>query len=244
MKKIALLLMFLLSTHFVSAQNESINIKKELSKIYGDFQKKDSELNKKHLGKYQPLFKEGNNSEKRGLDSLYRIDFKRYYEELKPYKAQKIESLTKLLGSLNEANPMIGKITVYSEDQPEEVEKINEAKKNPEYSHLQFIGITTDEQLDLIEDKDKIQTIRKDFVADFDSYYFSDSGENVLSAKISFVLDDDGYFKKIKPVEGNKEFAYFCAISLYMMHKKYEPTTYKGKPVLNRYQLPVKMQFE
>lgn len=244
MKKIALLVLFLFNTHFLFAQNKSVDIKKEISKIYGDFQKKDSELNKKYLSKYQSPYKAGNIDEKKVSDSLHKIDFEKYYVELSPYKLQKIESLKKLLGLLNEENPMIGKITVYSKDKPEEVEKIDEAKKNPEYSHLQFIGITTDEQLDLIEDKDKIQTIRKDFVANCDSYYFSDSGANVLSAKISFVLDDDGYFKKIKPVEGNKEFAYFCAISLYMMHKKYEPTTYKGKPVLTRYQLPVKMQFE
>lgn len=244
MRKFGLFFILLLWHHFSFAQNQKIYVEGELREIYSDFNERNSGLSEKYLGKYKSLIPEKDQSKKRIQDSLYTIDYKKYREELKPHKIIKIDRLKELLKNLNEENPMLGKITIYIKDDPEDVERMNQAKKNPDFSHFEYIGILKSEEKDLLIDKDKIQAIRKDFIKYFDSSYFTDSGSSVLSAKISFVLDEDGYFKTVKPIEGNEEFAYFCAISLFEMHKKYKPNSYKGKPILTRYVLPVKMQFE
>lgn len=244
MRKIGLLFILLLMSHFSFAQSQTIYVEGELREIYSDFKQQDSQLYKKYLEKHKSSFLEKDENKKRISDSLYSIDYKKYREELKPHKIVKIDRLKELLKNLNKENPLIGKINIYVKDNPEEVEKVNQAKKNPEFAHFEYVGISKSEEKDLLIDKDKILAIRTDFTKYFDTSYFTDSGSSVLSAKISFVLDEDGYFKTVKPVDGNEEFAYFCAISLFDMHKKYNPNTYKGKPILTRYILPIKMQFE
>ncbi len=237
--------MFFAFNFFSFAQTEKTDIKRQLDGIYKDFNKINSELYVKYLDKYKPLYgTQKNEAEKKAFDSLYKLDYSKYYEELRPYLKVKVENLKELLKKLNDENPLIGRTTLYNTDKPEEVQKINEAKNNPDYSDFKFIGITKNEETDLLVNKENIKTIRTDFSNNFDSSFFDDSGETTLSAKISFVLDNDGYIKKLKPIEGSAEFGYFCAITLYEIHKKYEPSLYKGNPVLTRYALPIKMQFD
>lgn len=244
MKRIILLLLVISGVQLSFAQSLKIDIGRELSKIYSEFDQRESELDKKYLDQFSSKEKQNFKGDLKVWDSLYKVNYRAYYNELKPFQAKKTENLKSLLQLLNDANPLIGKTVYYFKDVPGEEEKIAEAKKNPENSRFVYMGILKSDQKDLIEDQDKIQTIRKDFVNNLDSSYFSESGEDTLSAQISFVLDDDGYFKRIKPLKGNEEFAYFCAINLYQMKKRYEPNTYKGKPVLTRFVLPIKMKFE
>ena len=244
MRKIFALIVLLSLQNYLQAQSKKLDIKIELNKIYREFEKKDSELNKKYLVKYKSLLPEKDENRKLKLDSLYRIDYKNYYQELQPYNKVKREALKKLLEKLNNENPLVGKFTIYVKDDPKDVEKIKIAQKNPDYADFEFMGILKSEEKDLVIDLAKINKIRTDFSNNFDSSLFLDAADSVLSAKIAFILDADGYLKKIKPMEGNEEFAYLCAITLYQMQKRYEPNKYKGKPILTRYALPVKMQFK
>lgn len=244
MRKIVFVFLLVFCYQLSFAQSSKAEIGKELSKIYKEFNQHDSELTKKYLSQFSSKEKRNYKGDLKVWDSLYKVNYGKYYEERKPIQLKKIENLKILLQVLNDKSPLVGKTIYYFKDVPGEEDEITAAKKNPENLRFEYIGILESDQNNLIIDKDKIQTIRKDFINNLDSSYFSESGEYQLSAQISFILDDDGYFKRIIPMKGNEEFAYFCAISLYQMNKKYKPNTYKGKPVLTKFVLPIKMNFE
>lgn len=244
MKKSFALVLFLLLCNLSNAQLNPVNLQAELEKIYNDYQKQKSFLSKKYLEKYKILDYDQSEISKLKSDSLFAIDYENYYEELIPYNKIKREELKKLLEKLNSKNPLIGNRVVYSTTNLDEVEKINSAKNNPDYANFEFIEISKKEDEDLFFDSQIVEKIRKNFINNFDASFFEEIDAEVLSAKITFILDSDGYLKKIIPAEGDEEFAYVCAISLYQMHKRYEPGNYKGKAIVTRYALPISMRFE
>ncbi len=153
--------------------------------------------------------------------------------------------MKELLIKFDKENLLIGKNYSISKRQSRRSEKkMVEAKNNPNYSNFKFIEIIKNEETDWLVNKENIETIRTDFSNNFDSRFFDNSDETTLSTKISFILDIDGDIKNLKPMKDNGEFAYFCALSLYEMHKKYDPSFYKELPILTRYALPIKMNFE
>jgi len=245
MKKITLFVLVLFC-NFSFAQKEKISIKQEINKIYSEFNKKNTELSKKHLEKYKGLkSKKLNDTENTAMDMSYKIDYRKYSEEIDPFIKSKIEKLKILLDKINEQNPLVGRTIIYVKDDPVETLSIESAKKSSFYTNFEFIGITKNEEIEFVKRVENIQKIRNDLVGNFDTSHFSDSDEMTLSVKISFILDEDGFVKRVRPTDtNNEEFAYFSALSLYEMNKKYEPSTYKGKPILSRYGLPVKMKFK
>jgi len=245
MKKTTLFVLILLCV-FSFAQKEKTSIKQEMNKIYSEFKQKNSELSKKYLEKYKGLKnKKLNDTENTALDMSRKNDYRKYSDEIDPFIKLKLEKLKILLDKINEENPLIGRTILYLKDDPVETLSIESAKKNPFYTNFEFIGITKNEEIEFVKRVENIQKIRKDLVENFDTSDFSDSDEITLSVKITFILDEDGFIKKVRPTEtNNEEFAYFSALSLYEMNKKYEPSSYRGKPILSRYGLPIKMNFQ
>ncbi|WP_313098839.1 hypothetical protein [Epilithonimonas sp.] len=245
MKKITSFVLILLFV-FSFAQKEKTSIKQEIKKIYSEFNQKNSELSKKYLLKYKgSKNKKLSDTENTALELSRKNDYKKYRDEIEPFIKLKLEKLKILLDKINEENPLIGKTIIYLKDDPVETLSIESAKKSPFYNDFEFIGITKNEEIDFVKRVENIQKIRKDLVENFDTSDFYDSDEITLSVKITFILDEDGFIKKVRPTEtNNEEFAYFSALSLYEMNKKYEPSSYRGKPILSRYGLPIKMNFQ
>lgn len=245
MKKITLFVLIFFCI-FSFAQKEKLSIKQEINKIYSEFNKKDTELSKKYLEKYKGLKnKKLTDTENTAIDISRKNDYRKYSEEIDPLIKSKVEKLKILLDKINEQNPLIGRTIIYVKDDPVETLSIESNKKSTFNANFEFIGITKNEEIEFVKRVENIQQIRNDLVGNFDTSHFSDSDENTLSVKISFILDEDGFVKRVRPTEtNNEEFAYFSALSLYEMQKKYEPSTYKGKPILSRYGLPVKMKFK
>ena len=222
MRKIIIILVSILfNFSFAQSNKEILDVRGEREKIYIQFQKNKSELYEKYISKYPAVFKKQSKAEKKVYDSSVNLDYIKYKEELRLSEIKKIERLKQLLKKLNDQYPLIGKKMPYLKEDPKEVERINKLRDNVDFLGVEFLGIPevqrgTYETLN--KDKEKIG---QDFSNYFKSIPLKELSEIPLSAKVYFVMDTDGYLKKIKPLGGDEEFSYLCAILLYEMNKKY-----------------------
>lgn len=125
----------------------------------------------------------------------------------------------------------------YLKNDPKSVEKINKLKENPDFSGVEFIAVP-ESQKETFENltRDGIK-IGQDLAKYFEANVSKDNNGPSLSTKIHFVMDTDGYLKKVKPLSNNnEEFAYLSAILLHEMNKKYINAF-----LITEYVLPVKM---
>ncbi|MXS70012.1 hypothetical protein [Chryseobacterium binzhouense] len=199
MKRIIIILVpVLFNFSFAQSDKEILDVKGEREKIYTQFQENKSELYKKYILKHPVIFEKQSKTEKKVHDSLARLDYGKYKKELQLCKIKKIEELKKLLNTLNNQHPLIGKKMAYLKDYPNEVERINKLRDSEDFSGIEFLGIPNDQRGSYENLSAGRNEINQNFLSYFQSLKLKEFNEIPLSAKIYFILDTDGYLKKNK----------------------------------------------
>ncbi|MBB4806400.1 hypothetical protein HNP38_001672 [Chryseobacterium defluvii] len=237
MKKIFLLLIAIIFSASGYAQTDKINIKKEINQIYSKYDDSCQVYHDKFLKKYDKRkYRENLN-----LNEKYNQDFAQFESKRQVFQKTKIENLENLLENVEKETPIIGrKFPISPKDSTVNVQKL---QKDPRYKNYDIIKLTKDEEKDMYVDIENIALMRKDFSNFFDTSYFVER-DDMLEAKLTFILDTDGSLKKIQAKGNDQEFNLVSILSLYAMKKKYPPAQYKGENVLSRFALPLKMKFE
>ncbi|RMZ57955.1 hypothetical protein D1632_16755 [Chryseobacterium nematophagum] len=167
------------------------------------------------------ILTEVKNIQKRFSDSIRRYDYKEnsalYDEKYKSFYGEKLKDLKNLYQNIYDKETMIGK-----------VETISEASS-----------------LTQVENSKQLQDLQKRFTTDFPVYLFRNYSEGIYRCNLSFTVDVDGKFKRVKyRGESGLEFNIISALFLYAIGGLEKPLLYKNTPIVENFSQPVVVRLE
>lgn len=113
-------------------------------------------------------------------------------------------------------------------------------------------GITSSEEIknksiDIteVENFQQLQELQKQLTNNFPTYLVEELDEGVYRCKLTFIIDIDGKFKKVKYSEASKtEFGIISALFLYAIGGLEKPLLYNQKPIVQNFTQPIVLRFE
>ncbi|MCD1116086.1 hypothetical protein [Chryseobacterium turcicum] len=187
------------------------------------------------------------NIQNRFSDSVKHYDYKKdaalYGQKYKSFYGEKLNSLKELYQSIYDKEGVVGKI-----DSSLSFKTTNaiQAEKNTQ------TGITSSEEIknksiDIteVENFQQLQELQKQLTLNFPTYLVEELDEGVYRCKLTFIIDVDGKFKKVKYSEASKaEFGIISALFLYAIGGLEKPLLYNQKPIVQNFTQPIVLRFE
>lgn len=187
------------------------------------------------------------NIQNRFSDSVKHYDYKKdavlYGQKYKSFYGEKLNNLKELYQSIYDKEGVVGKI-----DSSLSFKTTNEiqSEKNTQ------TGITSSEEIknksiDIteVENFQQLQELQKQLTLNFPTYLVEELDEGVYRCKLTFIIDIDGKFKKVKYSEASKtEFGIISALFLYAIGGLEKPLLYNQKPIVQNFTQPIVLRFE
>lgn len=167
------------------------------------------------------ILTEVKNIQKRFSDSISHYNYKEnsdlYGEKYRSFYGEKLKDLKNLYQNIYDKETIIGKIE----------------KKE---------GISSPNQL---ENFNQLQDLQKRLTTDFPVYLLRDNSEGAFRCMLSFTVDVDGKFKKVKySGSSGTEFNIISALFLYAIGGLEKPLFYNNTPFVQNFSQPIVVRFE
>ena len=219
----------------------------EISKIYKEYRDscaiyRSTKVKPLEEIRYKKM-KNPNSNDYNEAAEKYHKAYDQYLNYTITQNRQKIEKLKNLVQKVEEKKGVIGNTFYYLCKDANSVMKIDKINEEAKDKNKIYIAIHEKDEIHLIRNLESVNQIRKDFLDTF-KYSYLDGYDGRLSTMITFLLDVDGYPKKISASEGDEEFNLLCVLAFYSINKKYEPSLYKNQPILEWFKVPVTLVYE
>lgn len=244
MKKIFSILVLLLS-FIIKAQIVEPSIRKSLYEIYQKYNDSCKTREDLYLKKFKAKYKKSKLSldEILAKDADYKKAFTIYQHEITPFEKNKINDLENLVLEVEKTHPILGKKIVGILTNGKTIEDVKSSKL---YDNLEII-ITSDDEFNKNEKEfatDSAPIIRREIVDVFPTDLIENNDGITLKTKLSFFVDTDGSFKKVRSSGENKEFNLLGILTLYSLKKKIVPIQYNGESVITAFTIPLSLNFQ
>lgn len=159
--------------------------------------------------------------QKRFSDSISHYNYKEnsvvYSEKYRSFYGEKLKDLKTLYQNIYDKEVMIGKV-----EKREEISSLSQ-----------------------VENSEQLQDLQKRLTSDFPLYLMRDSSEGTFRCILTFIVDVDGKFKKVKySGASGTEFNIISALFLYAIGGLEKPLLYEKTPFIQNFSQPIVVRFE
>ena len=192
------------------------------------------------------ILKEVNVIQSNFSKNISQYDFKKdsalYVEKYRFFHSEKMKNLKNLYQSWYEKHPLIGKkeFEINNGKSTEATDAKLLENEKPQAIQKEYPLIEIAE----IENYQQMLDLKKYIPNNFPTNLFMDGYEDRYKTVLTFYVDVDGKFKKIKYRGSNEEFNLISALYLYSVGSLDKPILYKNTPLMAIFSQPISLILE